>query len=102
MLAERGKKMRDLDWDEFRDSVGTIYSVDTEIGPLPLRLDVAQPLADSGRIGGAFKLELVGPLDPILPQAIYPFAAEGTDPFEMFIVPVDRDASGTRYEAIFY
>lgn len=94
--------MRDLSWDEFRDSVGTVYSVDTGAGALPLRLDVAQALADSGRTGGAFKLELVGPVAPILPQSIYPFAADGVEPFEMFVVAVDRDASGTRYEAIFY
>ena len=94
--------MRDLIWDDFRDFVGTIYSVDTPAGPLPFRLDVAEPLADSGRTGGSFRLELVGPNDPILPQAIYPFSGEGVDPFEIFIVPVGQDAGGTRYEAIFY
>ncbi len=94
--------MRDLSWDDFRDSVGAVYSVETPAGPLAVRLDVAQPLASSGRDGGSFRLELVGPADPILPQAIYPFSCEGVDPFEIFMVPVGRDAEGTRYEAIFY
>ena len=93
--------MRDLGWDEFRNSVGVIYSVDSEAGPLALRLDVAVPIAASGREGGGFRLELVGPADPVLPQAIHRFSADAVEPFEMFIVPVGRDASGTRYEAIF-
>jgi hypothetical protein len=94
--------MRDLAWDDFRDSVGAAYSVETPAGPLPFRLDVAAPLADSGRTGGAFRLELVGPVEPILPQAIYPFSGGGAEPFEIFMVPVARDDEGTRYEAIFY
>ena len=94
--------MRDLVWDEFREAVGLTYSVETPLGALALRLDVAEPLADSGRAGGAFRLELVGPADPVLPQSIYRFAADGVAPFEMFVVPVERDANGTRYEAIFY
>ena len=94
--------MRDLAWDEFRESVGTTYSVECAAGTLPLRLDVAVPLGDSGRKGGSFRLELVGPSDPILPQATYRLAADGVAPFELFIVPIQNDADGTRYEAIFY
>jgi hypothetical protein len=94
--------VRDLSWDEFRDAVGAVYAVEAPDGALALRLEAATPLADSGRVGGAFRLELLGPVDPALPQAIYPFSGEGVEPFEMFIVPIARDAAGTRYEAIFY
>lgn len=94
--------MRNLSWDDFRDSAGVVYSVESPSGPLALRLDVAAPLAGSGREGDGFRLELVGPPDPVLPQAIYRFSADSVEPFEMFIVPVERDAYGTRYEAIFF
>ena len=94
--------MRDLTWGDFKDAVDTIYSVATEGDPLPLRLVAVASLADSGRVGGAFRLIFLGPVDPVLPQATYPFSGEGVDPFEIFIVPVGSDSHGTLYEAIFY
>ena len=94
--------MRDLTWYDIKGAVDTIYSVATEAGPVPLRLAAAGSLADSGRVGGAFRLIFLGPLDPVLPQAIYLFSGDGVDPFEIFIVPVGSDENGTLYEAIFY
>jgi hypothetical protein len=52
------------------------------------------------REGGAFRLEWRGPAEPVLDQAIYRFR-RGEQSFDMFIVPVGRDAQGTLYEAIF-
>jgi hypothetical protein len=102
MLASKGGWMRDLTWDEFRDAVGTRYEVETAEGRLALSLAVAQPLAHSQREGGAFRLEFLGPATPTLPQAIYKFARDGSDPFEIFIVPVGAEPGAIRYEAIFY
>ena len=94
--------MRDLTWDDFREAVGTVYSVVAPDALVALRLDSAEPFERSIREGGAFRLGLVGPVDPVLSQATYRFEADGVEPFEMFIVPVARDGDGTRYEAIFY
>ena len=80
---------------------GAVYEVRAADATYPLTLDKGQDLSDSGREGGAFRLEFVGPADPILPQATYRFVGEGTD-HDIFIVPIARDAGGTRYEAIFY
>jgi hypothetical protein len=80
---------------------GTVYDVRAADTVFPLTLDKGLALSDSGRAGGSFRLEFVGPPEPVLPQAIYSFANDGTEQ-DIFIVPVARDANGTRYEAIFY
>lgn len=80
---------------------GTVYDVGTGGVVLPLRLDKTLALSDSGREGGSFRLEFVGPSEPILPQAIYRFANGGAE-HEIFIVPIARGETGVRYEAIFY
>ncbi|NIJ21940.1 hypothetical protein FHS95_003651 [Sphingomonas naasensis] len=82
-------------------TAGAVYDVAAGDAVFPLTLDRVQALADSGREGGAFRLEFVGPDAPVLPQAIYRFAGAG-DAHEIFIVPIARDAGGVRYEAVFY
>ena len=80
---------------------GTIYTVAAGDQVYPLALDRVQSLSDSGREGGSFRLEFVGPDEPVLPQATYRFG-NGTAEHDIFIVPVSRDAAGVRYEAVFY
>ncbi len=65
-----------------------------------LRLNSAEQLVDTGREGGEFRLEFLGPAEPLLEQAIYRFERDGAA-HEIFIVPIARDAEGIRYEAIF-
>jgi hypothetical protein len=48
-----------------------------------------------------FTLEFLGPAEPVLPQRIYCFDSAPIGRFELFIVPVGRDANGTRYQAAF-
>lgn len=82
-------------------TTGTVYDVAAGDAVFPLTLDKAQELSDSGREGGAFRLEFVGPEAPILPQSIYRFARD-TAEHEIFIVPIAQGAGGVRYEAVFY
>ena len=93
--------MRALTWDDFASAAGTAYSVAAGSHEHELVLDRAEKIASAGRDGGAFRLEFLGPADPVLPQATYAFRRAGDEPLEIFVVPVGRDASGTRYEAIF-
>jgi hypothetical protein len=44
-----------------------------------------------------FTLEFRGPAERLLPQRIYWFESDPIGRFELFIVPVGRDADGTRY-----
>jgi hypothetical protein len=92
--------MTGLRLEDFDAYVGETWQVDAGAGTVPLRLDRAQKLARAMRDEGGFRLEWLGPADPVLPQAIYRFSRDG-GACEMFIVPVAREASGYRYEAIF-
>lgn len=93
--------MGDLGIDHFSGGVGQAFGLRLDGQSLELVLDKAEPMSRSVREAGAFRLEFVGPLDPILPQGIYPFAVGGEE-HDIFIVPIARERVGMRYEAIFY
>lgn len=88
-------------WDQFANAAGSIYEVAVGGTQVELALDLAEEIESAGREGGSFRLEFLGPSDPVLAQAIYPFR-RGDEVVEIFIVPFQRDGAGTRYEAIFY
>ena len=91
--------MSGLGFDDF--TLGAVYDVSGDGTKIALALDKAQALQDTGREGGAFRLEFLGPEEPVLPQATYRFAmADGAH--DIFIVPIAQEPAGTRYEAIFY
>lgn len=92
--------MRNLVLDDFIRRVGKRFEVEAQGGKLPLTLDATQELPSLGRQGGSFRLEFVGPHQPVLPQAIYPMT-NGGERMEIFIVPINQDNRGVRYEAIF-
>jgi hypothetical protein len=48
-----------------------------------------------------FTLLFRAPLQPLLPQQIYPVRHDRLGRFDLFIVPVKRDANGLYYEAVF-
>ncbi|HEU0099124.1 MAG TPA: hypothetical protein VFQ67_10145 [Allosphingosinicella sp.] len=90
----------DLSLADFEGFVGESYELVFTDGTLPIVLEKAESLPRSMREAGAFRLEWRGLADPILIQAIYRFR-RGEQEFDMFIVPVGRDSTGTLYEAIF-
>jgi len=93
--------VQDMTFSHFSGRVGKSFDVAVGGQIVPLILDVAQDLPGSPRPGGAFRLEFLGPADPMLVQGIFPFEIED-DRFEIFVVPIGRDHSGTRYEAVFF
>ena len=92
--------MRELRLDEFTGREGESFELMLEDERVPFTLSRVQTLPPTGREAGAFTLEWLGPAEPLLPQAIYTLRQDG-DIFEMFIVPLGRDAGGVRYEAVF-
>jgi hypothetical protein len=48
-----------------------------------------------------FALHFRGPLQPALPQRIYPLTHSSLGTLEIFLVPIKRDADGMIYEAVF-
>ena len=85
---------------DFAGRVGKPFDVQVAGRRLALVLEAVQELPRTARQGGSFRLEFLGPPDPMLAQGIFPFRIGG-DRFDIFIVPLARDQRGTRYEAIF-
>jgi hypothetical protein len=83
-------------------SVGESFELEHDGAAHRLELIKAEELPGSGREGGGFRLEFRGPFEPILPQAIHSLRTAGTEARDIFIVPIGREAEGTRYEAVFY
>jgi hypothetical protein len=92
--------MRAYTFDEFNDRVGESFDLLLDERTLPMTLGAAHALPHSGREGGAFTLEWLGPYEPVLEQGIYSLRG-GEETFEIFIVPIARDRDGVRYQAVF-
>jgi hypothetical protein len=92
--------VRDLRQEDFDGRVGEAFATDGEGGPYDLELTAVEPLPPGVREAGSFRLEWLGPSEPVLPQAIYTMR-HGGDAFEIFLVPIASGDKGTRYEAIF-
>lgn len=48
-----------------------------------------------------FSLRFRGDPSQVFPQRIYPMKHDSVGDFELFLVPIGRDARGTYYEAVF-
>ena len=93
--------VQNIQFSHFSGRIGQIFVVTCRGHRLSLALEAAQELPGSPRPEGGFRLEFLGPSDPVLAQGIFPFEI-GRDSFEIFVVPLSRDAKGTRYEALFF
>jgi hypothetical protein len=93
--------MRLMGLKDFAGTEGTAYRTTANEGEVKLVLESVQELPGSGRAGGAFRLEFLGPTAPMLEQATYDLSTDN-DRFEIFIVPIAQTPKGTTYEAIFY
>jgi hypothetical protein len=92
--------MKNLTLQDFDGRAGTAWEVPLDDGAVPMTLQEVQPLPGEVR-EGAFRLVFVGPGEPLLPQAIYPFRQGDDAVVHIFIVPVGRTPDGVEYEAIF-
>ena len=89
--------MSSIDPATFRAQIDTVFGVDHDSGPVPLRL---AEVADE-RIGGGFQqfsLFFHGPPDRLLPQGAYSLRHDAFGTLELFIVPV----LGSNHERIVY
>jgi len=55
----------------------------------------------SGQSRLQFSLIFQGPVDPVLPQAIYGLDHDDLGHLDVFIVPVGKTDTSTRYQAVF-
>ncbi|MEA3041631.1 MAG: hypothetical protein QOC65_1120 [Sphingomonadales bacterium] len=91
--------MPQLTRDDF--TVGDRFDMEVGDTSCPVELIDASPLIDSGREGGAFRLEFLGPCEPAFQQGTFLFRRNG-EALEIFVTAIGRDQSGTRYEAVFF
>jgi hypothetical protein len=70
--------------------------------PLELVLVEATELAHGQRRPRTpFSLVFRGPAQPVIPQSIHRLEHPALGALDVFLVPIGRDAQGTRYQAIF-
>jgi hypothetical protein len=90
----------------FAPLVGDRFALEAEPGvSVDVRLAEATDHAADATARGVhrapFSLVFAGPAEPILPQRTWPLEHPELGRFELFLVPVGRDAAGVRYEAVF-
>lgn len=88
----------------YEPHVGETFRLEfAEHSPVDLTLVEAVPgpwqRPEGGKI--AFRLEFSGPPEPLLEQRMYRMQHPDLGTIEIFIVPVDRDADASTYEAVF-
>ena len=88
---------------EFSKHLNTKFRVSIE-QPIELELtEVKGYLNKENEQSGMerFSIFFVGPGDRYLPQQVYSVEHEAMGVFDLFLVPVGKDQSGYRYEAVF-
>jgi uncharacterized protein DUF6916 len=88
---------------EFSKHVNTKFRVAVE-PPVELELEqvkgyLSQPHEETGM--ERFSIFFAGPNDRCLEQRMYSLEHEQMGTFDLFLVPVSRDARGFHYEAVF-
>lgn len=86
--------------DSFAARVGESFTLEHPQGSCTLVLAACEP-AGQGLGRQAFSLSFLGPAEPTLPQQIHRLGHGELGALELFLVPLGRDADGTRYEAVF-
>ncbi len=92
-----------ITYEELDACLGEAFALTGGQTPLELRLIEIKRLADTpdgpaGRL--PFSLLFRGPLEPVMPQRIYPLHNARIGEVELFLVPVGPDAEGMCYEAV--
>jgi hypothetical protein len=83
----------------FTAHVNTSFRFHHEL--LTAGLELVQVSDESAAVRVNFSLLFRGPQQPLLPQQIYAVDHDALGSFELFIVPIRRDAQGVHYEAVF-
>ncbi len=96
-----------LTYDDFSGRSGERFEVHHDGTDLALVLVATELGSEPGGPGPdgqerrQFSVIFEGPSNPVLPQATYALAHAELDELALFLVPLGRDAGGTRYEAAF-
>ena len=102
------EEQRWLTFDLFEGRVGEQFVVSADsVAPVPMELAEATESTAPGGSGPQgqerlqFSLVFRGPLEPVLPQAIYGLDHEALGHLDLFLVPIGSAAGAMRYQAAF-
>ena len=93
-----------LELADFAACLGQRFQLDAGGTPLELALVSADALGGAPSAEGRrhpFSLVFRGPQAPILAQRIHRLESARLGVLEIFLVPIEPDAAGRRYEAVF-
>jgi hypothetical protein len=92
--------------ETFSERLGETFRVGLDDGgTLDFELATATPApvqpGDTRGGRAPFTIVFLGPLEPVLPQRIYPLEHDSLGTFDLFIVPIGPAESRMQYEAVF-
>jgi len=91
--------------EDFQPREGSVFMLaEDDLPPLELTLETVEPLSLNGGPKGMrppFSLMFRCPDQRVLPQRQYRLDHPAIGEVSIFIVPIGRDETGVRYEAIF-
>jgi hypothetical protein len=87
----------------FEGHEGETFSVRDSAPPVAMTLATVTTWGRPFRSGARqpFTLLFHGPLEPVLPQAVYHLDHEAVGAVDLFLVPLGPDQEAMRYEAVF-
>ena len=102
-MAGAPRDLAGLELADFAAALGDRFHVATGAGELALALIRADALPARPAPGGRrpFSLVFRGPRSPSLPQRVHRLESARLGVLELFLVPIDPDENGARYEAVF-
>lgn len=89
--------MQNLNFDLMTKHVNDIFEITIDSKNIKLSL-IGAEMTNSAN---SFSLVFRGPVATVLNQGTYQFTHNSLGEFNIFIVPIDPDEEGQRYEAIF-
>ena len=90
--------------ETFQPRLGELFYVLVGDQRLPMKLTEVRPWgggATEERAREPFTLTFHTVPQGLIAQGTYPVANDNLEPFEVFLVPLDPDGRGMRYEAVF-
>ena len=94
-----------LNQANFTNNVNTDFRIEADLPkPVELKLISVTPRENAPHEQAGmerFSAVFSGPLDFYLPQSIYRMVHPGMGEFEVFLVPIAKEADGFRYEAVY-
>jgi hypothetical protein len=87
-------------YEDFEPHLHAAFDMKAGDATTPLELIAVERLPRHARTREPFSLLFRGG-EAVWPQGVYRLSRGGVEQFEIFLVPVGRDDSGVRYEAIF-